>query len=390
MRKGVLVFGFTMAAAVAPDLAQAVPAFARRYEVGCHFCHDTGYPKLTSQGQRFKERGFRMSREDAFDFGAWARSLPVDARLDVRQSFGPGEDATSAFLKPVFAGSLGRRVSFWIDTGLRLASGEDDTVTHTRPDNAWARVDVVPEGRLYVKGGRFELDLPFTQVRTPHLFPYEIYEANTGFETDTIGSFQDGVEVGGDLPRDVHWSAAVVAGRDPVDADAIDPETGRFDGNLFLRIAKRVGQHRVGGFAYVARNVLAPEAGQRAEDNVLRIGVDGSAWISRVNLSAVVLYGRNDNSVVDGRFPRGTEQALGLGGAFLQGDWHLGDYVVVSLRGEAVSRAPGRTAATRQTFTDVAPGVQFFLRERLRFAVEYVFRNAERADRGAAQVDVAF
>ena len=63
-------------------------------------------------------------------------------------------------------------------------------------------------GRLYLKGGRIELDLPFTQTRTPHLFSYDIYFANTGLERDNIGDYQDGAEIGGQLPRDVHWSAA--------------------------------------------------------------------------------------------------------------------------------------------------------------------------------------
>lgn len=390
MRKDVIVLGFSIVVAAIAEPALAIPAFARRYEVGCHFCHETGYPKLTSSGQRFKDRGFRMPREDAFDFRAWARSLPADARVNARQSFGDGEDVSSAFVKPIVAGSLGRRVSFWVDTGVLMSSGPGDAFSHTRPDNAWARVDVIPEGRLYVKGGRFELDLPFSQVRTSHLFPYEVYGATTGFEADTIGSFQEGIEIGGDLPRDVHWSAAVVDGRDPKGAKDIDPDTARFDGNVFLRIAKRITQHRVGGFAHIGRNVLAPAPGQRAEDKLLRIGMDGSVWISRFNVYGVVLYGRNDNSVVDALSPRGTEQALGYGGAFLQGDWHVGEVVVVSLRGDWISRSPGRGAGTRETFSSFFPGVQLFVRERLRLAFEYGFRSGDRPNVGALQVDVAF
>src|SRR6185295_7442101 len=103
----------------------------------------------------------------------------------------------------------------------------------------------------YVKGGRIELDLPFTQARSSHLFFYDIYFANTGAESDRIGDHQGGVEVGGYLPQDVHWSAAVVAGRNAEGAGDINSDADKFDANLFLRLAKRINQHRVGGFAYI-------------------------------------------------------------------------------------------------------------------------------------------
>jgi hypothetical protein len=188
----------------------------------------------------------------------------------------------------------------------------------------------------------------------------------------------------------VHWSAALVAGRDPEGAGDILDETERFDGNLYLRLAKRITQHRVGAFAYVGRNVLAPEAGQRAEDHLMRLGVDASVWLSRLNLYGVLLYGRNDNSVVTPLAPRGTEQALAFGGGFLQGDWHLGDRVVLMLRGDLVSRPPGRTAATRRVYTTLSPGVQLFLRQRVRLAVAYGFRDEGRPRSGVARVDVVF
>jgi hypothetical protein len=56
-------FVLALALLAAAPAAQAIPAFARRYQVACSFCHE-GYPKLSSMGERFRERGFRMSQED--------------------------------------------------------------------------------------------------------------------------------------------------------------------------------------------------------------------------------------------------------------------------------------------------------------------------------------
>src|SRR5262249_43916932 len=157
-------------------------AFARRYDVSCHFCHD-GYPKLNLMGQRFKERGFRMEKEDPFDAGKWVRSLPFTVRGSGTHYFiERADDTNQGFFKGIIAGNLGRHFAYWVDDGVLIhkedASG--DHFTHTKPDNAWARIELVNRGRLYLKGGRLELDLPFTQTRTSHLFSYDIYFATTG------------------------------------------------------------------------------------------------------------------------------------------------------------------------------------------------------------------
>lgn len=39
--------------------ADATPAFARKYDVSCHTCHDRAYPELNSFGRQFKENGYQ-------------------------------------------------------------------------------------------------------------------------------------------------------------------------------------------------------------------------------------------------------------------------------------------------------------------------------------------
>src|SRR5687768_11819842 len=116
-----------------------------------------------------------MEQEDAFDLGKWIRTVPVIVRAEARRDFvEDAEGVNSGLLKFVSAGHLGGRLSYWVDDGVGIAEGED-TFTHVEPNNAWARVEILKEGKLYAKAGRMELDIPFTQVRTPHLFPYPIY-----------------------------------------------------------------------------------------------------------------------------------------------------------------------------------------------------------------------
>jgi hypothetical protein len=388
----VLLLGMTAAPVM------AVPAFARRYEVACHFCHD-GFPKLNTMGQRFKERGFRLEREDTFDFDKWTRTIPADLRLSASQLIiENSKDGRFAFFKPVSAGNLGTRLAYWIDWGIIVRSdsltpsGEENV--DTQPvDNAWLRLEIATGGRLYLKGGRLELDLPFTQARTPNLFSYEIYGTNTGAEHDSISDRQEGAELGGDLPASVHWSAAVVRGAtsDAVNALGVD-ETKKFEGNVFLRLAKRSGRDRVGAFAYIGRNHLAQPGiplSSNWKDDILRLGGDASFWVQRLNLYGVGMYGRNTNSIATPARPQGTDQELHFSGGFAQADYHLRDAVALTARLNVVSR-PTSARGDNATFTSFYPGLRVYLRDRFRVAFEYGFNNRNRSGIGAVQADLAF
>jgi hypothetical protein len=368
--------------------ALAIPALARRYGVACDYCHQ-GYPKLNPIGQRFKERGLRMDQEDPFVVGDWLRGVPLSLRASgARALVEDLDDSSYGLLKPVSAGSLGRRLSYWADYALAVQEG-DDTYDGS-VDTAWAQVEVVPGGKLYAKLGRFEMDLPFTQLRTPHLFRYEIYDENPGLEFDAIGLPQDGLEVGGGLPGDVRWSAAVVGGRNPDGASDLSEETGDFDANLFVRASKRVSQHRFGGFAYIARNTLALSPDIVWDDDILRVGGDASVWVARLNVYTVFLYGRNDNPIATPSRPHGTGQEMTFSGGFLQADYHWGDRVVLTLRTETIRRAPPGSTGPKVTYTSVYPGAQVFLRERFKLSFEYGFHDQQRRNRGAVQAELAF
>jgi hypothetical protein len=382
----------TLAAAFGPLPAWAIPAFASRYGVECHFCHE-GFPKLNTIGQRFKERGFRMEKEDQFDFDKWLRSVPLVLRAEgfyfrTQPDGGDSFGSKSAFLKGISAGNLGPRVSYWIDAGLLITDNEDDHFEFTKIDNGWGRVEVVGKGRLYAKAGRFELDLPFTQARTPHVFSYEIYSANTGLETDDIGNYQEGVELGGSLPQDVRWSAAVVKGHNNERELDLNSEAGKFEGNLFLRVSKRVMRNRFGAFSYIGRNTIVFTRATSWRDDILRVGVDASVWMRRLNLYGVAMYGHNDNSIGSLSQPDGTHESLNVSGGFLQADYHLGDKFVFGLRGTSVRQPPTATARSNETFTTIVPGIQFWPMDHAKLSFEYRFANRHQPNIAGFQLDI--
>jgi len=384
-----VVLGGFVTILAAADTASAIPAFQRRYGVECHFCHD-GYPKLNQNGQRFKERGFRMAQEDPFDVGEWAKTVPLSVRAMGNHTFIEDADGvTFAFFKGITAGNLGSRVSYWVDDGLFWqdlpddAPEDSDSFTHTKPDNAWGRVELVKDGKFYLKGGRFELDLPFTQARTPQLFGYDIYTTNTGDEYDAIGLYQEGAEVGGTLPGDARWSAAVVKGRNAPGASDINEEAGNFDANVYLRASKRFTRNRIGAFAYIGRNKIPVDSANVIENDILRLGADADVRAGKLNVYGVFMYGRNSDAL-----GVGLEQSFT--GGFLQSDFQLLDSVQLTLRFNVVDAPTGSAPSTKETRSSVFPGVRVYVRERLRLAFEWGFQDDDRADIGAVQAELAF
>jgi hypothetical protein len=373
--------------------AFAVPAFARRYEVACSFCHQI-FPKLNRMGERFKERGFRLETEDKFDSSVWVKSVPISGRLFVTRNLPEGRDgSTIGYLKVLSAGNLGSKLSYWVDDAWLRAN--DDT-THIKPDNGWARVDFKDGGKFYAKAGRFELDLPFTQARTPHLLPYTIYGTNTGLESDSIGAYQEGLEVGGEFGTN-HVSAALTKGRNNSGVVALAEQTGtgdpdKFDANLFLRASRRMQRSRIGAFAYIGRNELVARLNATrvgvAKDNIFRIGADGNIRIDKLHLYGLAMYGSNSNSVLSLAQPTGTGEALSFAGGFLSADYYIRDFVAVTARVQTRTvDIPSSTS--RNTVTSFLPGLQVVV-WKLKFSGQASFSNNNVARFAALQVETAF
>lgn len=378
MRRRVAVLALTVATAAVAQPAAAIPAFARRYQVGCFHCHD-GFPKLSTMGQKFKERGFRMEQEDVFSFAKWIRTVPVIVRAEARRDFVEGQGGVnSGLLKGISAGNLGQRLSYWVDDGLGIAEGAD-TFAHLKPNNAWARFEVLRDGKLYAKAGRMELDVPFTQVRSPHLFPYPIYALGALSASENMGAYQEGLEVGSGLRHDLHFSVAVVR----TQALGADKASGA---NVFLRARKRTGDNRFGVFAYVGRNSRTFGTDELQRD-MLRVGGDASVWWRRLNVYGLYLFGTSKSTPERPLRLPGTSASFN--GGFLQGDYHASDWIALTLRGNLLT-PPRGPDGSRDTVTSVFPGVQVWIFRHLKLSAEYGFQSGNAPNGGAVQLDLAF
>jgi len=309
----------------------------------------------------------------------WFRTIPVIVRAEARRDFVEDQDGVnSGILKAISAGNLGKRFSYWVDDSLAITEGEDN-FSHLEPNNAWVLYEAVKDGKLYAKAGRMELDIPFTQVRTPHLFPYPIYAAGSLSGSENLGDYQEGLELGGNLRGDLRWSVALVQAR----AAGADEASG---GYAFLRARKRIDDDRFGVFTYVGRSARTFGTDEQRRD-ILRLGGDASVWWRRLNLYGVYLYGRNDTYASDPLLDPGVVETFD--GGFLQADYHFSDWLAATLRGNLLS--PPRVGdADIDTVTSVYPGVQVWILRRLKLSAQYGFNSGDSPNGGAVQLDVAF
>ncbi len=381
-----LLLLFWTISVIVPEAADAIPAFARRYQLPCHFCHD-GYPQLSVLGEQFKERGYRLD-DDVTEVSDWLRSVPVSLRATLRQTFEEEGDAqTLGLFRLVSAGNLGSRVSYWIDDNYVI---ESEDARRVALDNAFLRVELVPD-EIYLRGGRIELDLPFTQTRTPQLLRYEIYSANTGFETDNIGVHHDGLELGGFIDDATRWSISVVDANESEEQTELLGSAGTFDANVFGRFMRRFGEGRAGMYVYWGRNTLARMIRQEIlnwDDDLLRLGGDVSVYFGQAHVYGTFLYGRNANSFANLASPDGTNEALSFSGGFAQLDFAIRDELVVTARAELVRGPPPGTADPARSFFEFLPGLKIWLHPRVRLAFELGFGNQDRPTRGAIHLEL--
>src|SRR5438309_5771865 len=192
--------------------AQAIPAFARKYDFACNVCHVPGFPKLNDFGNVFRDQGYQMGTDgdlptfEALGKGFWPVSLRTTVGYQVANLRVDGQAlATSGFgftgLDVLSFGTLARNLSFGIvyTPGLGDAGfGTGNSLGDSNLESAFVRLMNLerfvggPSNTYWanLKVGKFELDLPFSEKRAPtlnttfvmyHYTPGTPYAATIGF-----------------------------------------------------------------------------------------------------------------------------------------------------------------------------------------------------------------
>jgi hypothetical protein len=280
--------------------AEAIPAFARKYETSCVTCH-IGFPKLNSFGEAFRLGGYQYPKDDAemtkdepvslgsdaykrvFPDAVWPNDIPGKPPLSLRVSSGFEYDDTSAiqteFVAPslnlMAGGTLGSSLGFYAGAHV-FERGEIGSI-----DRVFLQINNIfgsrpPDKLVNLKGGQFIMNLvPFANHRGLSITPYaynnfsalnQELAADHGHAGDaeafSLEEFQLGVEAAGIVRSRWRWGAGLVNGNGAF-GDNNDAKDG------YGRVAVKIG-----GMGFDGRGVSAASA-KNWRDNSVTLGILG-------------------------------------------------------------------------------------------------------------------
>jgi hypothetical protein len=173
--------------------AQAIPAFARKYDLACNVCHVPGFPKLNDFGNVFRDQGYQFGTDqdlpefEAIGKGFWPVSFRTTVGYQAADLRTDGRDITTGgfgftFLDIMSFGTLTRDVAFGIIFVPQVTGNFFGTNRQGPSDLPFAYVRLMRlEEKFFgmksnqgdylmnLKVGRFALDAPFDEPRSPTL-----------------------------------------------------------------------------------------------------------------------------------------------------------------------------------------------------------------------------
>lgn len=367
MKKGFII-AVTIGIAVIfmAQQADAIPAFARKYQTSCQTCH-VAFPELTPFGEGFKRNGLRFPDDDAeatkdepvslgaesykkvFPEAVWPGEItghvPFSAVVSSTYTFTPEDEAENiaedhsfeqfgASLNLLTAGTLGDRVSFW--GGVVIGSEE------TEIERAYAQLNLFPEPFLNVKIGQFEPGLTESSIHRSFLPGFFFFTRAVGDNEWTPEPSQQGIEVLGILGKRFGYNAGIVEGR----GNAHNKEK-----DFYVRLEYKFGglnldgsggkesegipkpwrddSIMISGFGYWGHALVGDPAGVRQEDRFSRVGFDVLANYWDLRLKGGYAFQINDQPVLT---QPGREVDSNM--FFLEGQYLLYPWLIPAVRYE--------------------------------------------------------
>jgi hypothetical protein len=288
MRRTILTLAAAgvLLAGVLPDLAHAIPAFARRHKLSCTACHDP-FPRLKPFGEEFAGNGFWLPEDDndrdyvntGDELLRLNRTFPIAARMDLWLQAESDADVSTDMqtpwgLKLLSGGLLAKNVGyyfyFYMSERGEVAGVED----------AYVHFNDVFGRPLDIMVGQFQTSDPLMKRELRLTFEdYEAYKTRVGDSHINL-TYDRGVMVpytiaatGTDLV------GMVVNGNGAPAAENHDFDRDKYK-NYGARLIQAVGElGAVGGFGYWGKEQLVDGA-VTSVNEVTYYGVDANVDVN--------------------------------------------------------------------------------------------------------------
>ena len=283
---------------LAPEEADAIPAFARRYRISCTTCH-APFPKLKAYGDEFAGNGFVIPEDEkerdyvsAGDNLLWLnRDFPVAVRFD---AFGVYEDDGEADndlrtpwgVKILSGGTVYKNIGyyfyFYFSERGEVAGVED----------AYVHFNDVFGSTLDVMVGQFQTSDPLMKRELRMTYEdYEIYKTRVG-EARANLAYDRGVMLPFSIDRSKTDVVFMVVNGNGLEEAGDDR---KFDEdkykNFGFRVSQAIGERlSLGGFAYYGK-----EEQCHASDELFYLGPDANLALGPVEFTGQYLYRKDTN-----------------------------------------------------------------------------------------------
>jgi len=314
MKKTILVLLgiFVLIQAAAVEL-QAIPAFARKYQMTCKTCH-TPFPKLKPYGDEFAGNGFVIKDKDTpryfvdtgDDFLSLLREVPIALRLEGFFTYNNAAtsqwDFTSPYvLKILSGGEITKNIAyyfyFFFSERGEVAGIEDAFLMFN--DLFGSAID------FYI--GQFQVSDPLFKRELRLTFEdYQIYRAKPG-ESDIDLTYDRGVMFTYGLPTGTDFTLEVLNGSGIGEANIFRNFDNDKYKNFVVRVSQDLGDYfRLGGFSY-----LGKEEKENIGNSLWMLGADATIAAKPFELNLQYVERRDDNPFFIADF---TEPAKTRGG----------------------------------------------------------------------------
>lgn len=261
MKKAILILigSIVIIQAAAVDL-QAIPAFARKYQMTCKTCH-TPFPKLKAYGEEFAGNGFVIKDKDApryfvdtgDSFLSLLREIPVALRMEgffTYNNAGTKQwDFTSPYvLKILSGGEITKNIAyyfyFFFSERGEVAGIED----------AFLMFNNLFGSDLDFYIGQFQVSDPLFKRELRLTFEdYQVYRARPGDSSVNL-TYDRGVMLTYGFPTGTDFTLEVLNGSGIGEANVFRNFDDDKYKNFVFRVSQDVGDYfRVGGFSYLGK-----------------------------------------------------------------------------------------------------------------------------------------
>ena len=375
--------------------ANAIPAFARKYGVPCNVCHVPGFPKLNDFGNTFRDQGYQFGADvdlpthENITMGYWPLSMRTTVGYQAANVRTDGSGlSTGGFgftgLDILSFGLLHRDISFGLvlTPGLGSAgfgtggSDGDLEAAYVRLNRLERFLGVKGEQGTYLmnlKVGKFELDVPFSEKRSPTLnTPFVMYHYVAGSpyfagiggtstssylnpNSFTIGENSPGIEMAGITKTAVtdgyfRYSLAGLSTNTFSGPVSGGSGTGGRNVNFYGRMTQsfggygivtgqRIGLFGVYGDAPTVANATCPDclAVAGSGQPFTRIGADVSlTFDGQWNLFGAFVHGNDSKNLFVSQGIANAQNAS-WNGAFVELDWYPTQLPLVGMPGWLLS-----------------------------------------------------